>query len=75
MLKKDLEKNVTVCFHKSFCRNFETNVDNLPCLKQQVEEQRCWRIASNSVRMAIDVFQDTKTEDTKSMSLEEEMEQ
>ena len=27
-----------------------------------MEKQKCWRTASNSVRIATDVFQDTKTE-------------
>ena len=35
MLRKDLERNVTLCLHNSFCRNRETNVDPLPCCKQK----------------------------------------
>ena len=31
MLKEDLERNVTMCLHNSFCRNRESNVDPLPC--------------------------------------------
>ena len=46
LLKEDLERNVTVCLHNSFCRNRESNVDPLPCYKQRVEEQKCWRTAS-----------------------------
>ena len=30
MLKEDLERNVTLCLHNSFCRNRETIVDPLP---------------------------------------------
>ena len=30
MLQEDLERNVTLCLHNSFCRNRETNVDPLP---------------------------------------------
>ena len=41
MLKEDLERNVTLCLHNSFCRIRETNVDPLPCCKQRVEEQKC----------------------------------
>ena len=26
-MKEDLERNVTLCLHNSFCRNKETNVD------------------------------------------------
>ena len=74
MLKKDLEKNVTLCLHNSFCRNRETSVDPLPCCKQRVEEQKYWRTASNSVKNATDVLQDTETESAESMSQEKEME-
>ena len=44
MLKEDLERNVTLCLNNSFCRNRESNVDPLPCFKQRVEEQKCWRL-------------------------------
>ena len=27
MLKEDLERNVTLCLHNSFCRNRESNVE------------------------------------------------
>ena len=57
------------------CRNRETNVDPLPCCKQRGEEQKCWRVASNNVRIATDVLQDTETESTESVSQEEEIEQ
>ena len=73
MLIEDLERNVTLCLHNSFCRNRETKVDPLPCCKQRVEEQKCWRTASNSFRIATDVLQDTETERAESMSQEEEM--
>ena len=55
VFKEVLERNVTLCLHNSFCRNRESNVDPLPCCKQRVEEQKCWRTASNSVRIANDV--------------------
>ena len=74
MLKEDLERNVSWCLHNSFCRNRETNVDPLPCYKQRVEEQKCSKTASNSVRIATDVLQDTETESAESRSQEEEME-
>ena len=60
MLKEDLERNMALCLHNSFCRNRESNVDPLPCCKQRVEEQKCCRTASNSVRIATDVLQDTE---------------
>ena len=74
MLKGDLERNVTLCLHNSFCRNRESNVDPLPCCKQRVKEHKCWRTASNSVRIANDVLQKTETESAESMSQEEETE-
>ena len=74
MLKEDLERNVMLCLHNSFCRNRESNVDPLPCCKQRVEEQKCWRTASNSVRIANNVLQDTETESAESVSQEELME-
>ena len=69
MLSEDLERNVTLCLHNSFCRNRESNVDPLPCCKQRLEEQKCWRTASNSVRIAMysDVLQDTETESAESV--------
>ena len=72
--KEKAERNVTLCLHNSFCRNRESNVDPLPCCKQRVEEQKCWRTASSSVRIANDVLQDTETESAESVSQEEEME-
>ena len=62
MLKEDLERNVTLCLHNSFSRNRDSNVDPLPCCKQTVEEQKYRRTASNSVRIATDVLQDTDTD-------------
>ena len=73
MLKEELERNVTLCLHNSFCQNRESNVDPLPCCKQRVEEQKCWRTASNSIRIATDVLQDTETESAESIAQEEEM--
>ena len=69
-----MERNVTLLLHNSFCPNRETSVDPLPCCKQRVEEQKCWRTASSSVRIATDVLRDTETENAESMSQEEEME-
>ena len=73
-LKEDLGRNVTLCLHNSFCRNRETNVVPLPCCKKRMEERKCWRTASSSVRIATDVLQDTETESAESKSQEEEME-
>ena len=74
MLKEDLGRNLTLCLRNSFCRKRETSVDLLPCCKQSVEEQKYWRTASNSVKIATDVMQDTETESAESMSQEKEME-
>ena len=74
LLKEDLRRNVTFCLHNSFCRNRETNVDPVPCCKQRVDEQKCCRTASNGVRIATEVLQDTETESAESMSQEEKME-
>ena len=74
MLKEDLEKTVTLCLHNSFCRYRESNVDPLPCCKQRVEEQKFWRTAPNSVRIANDVLQDIEIEIAESRSQDEEME-
>ena len=65
---------MTLCLRNSFCRKWETNVNPLPCYKQKVEEQRCRRAASKSVRIATDVLQDTGSESAESMSQEEERE-
>ena len=73
MLNQDMERNVTLCLHNSFLRNRESNIDPLPCFKQRVEEQKCWRTASSSVRIANDVLQDTETENAESMWQEEEI--
>ena len=74
MLNEDVERNVRLSLHNSFCRNRESNVDPLPCCKQRVEEQKCYRTASNSVRIANDVLQGIETESAESMSHEQETE-
>ena len=66
MLKEHLERNVTFCLQNSFGRNKESNVDPLPCCRQRVEELKCWRTASNNVRIATDLLQDTETESAES---------
>ena len=41
VLRADLERNVNLCLHNSFCRNREqkVNVDLLPCCKPRLLEQ------------------------------------
>ena len=36
MLKEDLERNVTLCLHNSFCRNRESNVDKAEIRKAKI---------------------------------------
>ena len=75
-VRKELSgKKCELCLHNSFCRNRETIIEPLPCCKQSVEEQRCWRTASNSVKMSTDVLQDTETDKAESMLLAKEVEQ
>ena len=74
MLKEDFERNVTLCLHNSLRRNRESNVDHLPCCRKRGEEQKAWRTASNSAKIATDVLQVTDNEGAESMSQEEEME-
>ena len=47
----DLKKNEN-CLLTFFFRNKEIRLNTLLCCKRSVEEQRCWRTASTSVRMA-----------------------
>ena len=35
ILTENLERNVTLCLHNSFCWNREASVDPLPCCKQK----------------------------------------
>ena len=44
VLQADLERNVSLCLHNSFCRNRKqkVNVDLLPCCKQRLLEQENW---------------------------------
>ena len=49
LLQANLEGNVSLCLHNSFCRNREqkANVDLLPCCKQRLLEQKSWDRARN----------------------------
>ena len=53
VLQADLERNVSLCLHSSFCRNWDqkVNVDLLPCCKSRLLEQESWDTARNSVDM------------------------
>ena len=51
VLRADLERNVSLWRHNSFCRNREqkVNVDLLPCCKPRLLEQESWDTARNSM--------------------------
>ena len=61
-LQADLERNVSLCLHNSFCRNREQtmNVKLLPCCKRRFLEQESWATARNFVDMLQKVLEDTE---------------
>ena len=65
VLIADLERNVSLCLHNSFCRNREqkVNVNLLPCCKPRLLEQESWGTASNSVDMLEKVLENSETEE------------
>ena len=65
VLRADLERNVSLCLHNSFCRNREqiVNVDLLPCCKPRLLEQESWGTARNSMDILEKVLEDSETED------------
>ena len=65
VLRADLERNVILCLHNSFCRNREqkVNVDLLPCCKPRLLEQESWGTACNSVDLLEKVLEDSENED------------
>ena len=64
VLRADLERNVSLCLHNSFCRNREqkVNVDLLPCCKPRRLEQESWGTARNSMDMLEKVLEDNEAE-------------
>ena len=64
VLRADLERNVGLCLHNSFCRNREqkVNVDLLPCCKPRLLEQEGWGTARNSLDMLEKVLEDSDAE-------------
>ena len=62
VLQADLERNLSLCLHNSFCSNREQkmNVDLLPCCKQRLLEQESWGTARNSVVMLQKVLEDSE---------------
>ena len=65
VLRADLERNVSLCLHSSFCRNREqkVNVDLLPCCKPRLLEQEGWGTARNSMDMLEKVLEDSEDQD------------
>ena len=61
ILQADLERNVSLCLHNSFCRIREqkVNVDLLPCCTQSLLEQERRGTAQNSVDMLQKVLEDS----------------
>ena len=62
VLQADLERNVSLRLHNSFCRNREqkVNVDPLPCCKQRLLEQESWGTTRNSVDMLQKLLEDSE---------------
>ena len=62
--RADLERNVSLCVHNSFCRNREqkVNVNLIPCCKPRLLEQEKWGTAHNSMDMLEKVLEDSETE-------------
>ena len=72
VLRADLERNVSLCLHNSFCRNREqkVNVDLLPCCKPRLLEQESWGTAHNSMDMLEKVLEDSEAEDQDGEAME-----
>ena len=65
--KYDVPSQQLLQKQRDYCRT----VDPLLFCKQIIEEQRCQRTASNCVRMATDVLQDTELEIAKDEVVEQ----
>ena len=61
VLQADLERNGSLCLHKSLCGNREqkVNVDLLPCCKIRLLEEENCGMARNSVDMLQKVLEDS----------------
>ena len=73
VLRADLERNVNLCLHNSFCRNREqkVNVDLLPCCKPRLLEQESWGTARNSMDILEKVLEDSETEEQDEKAMNE----
>ena len=72
VLRADLEQNVSLCLHNSFCRNREqkVNVDLLPLCKTRLLEQESWGTARNSMDMLEKVLEDSGDEEKEQEAVE-----
>ena len=72
VLQADLERNVSLCLHNSFCRNREqkVNVDSLPCCKPRLLEQEQWGTACSSVDILQKVLEDNETGEQEQEAME-----
>ena len=72
VLQADLELNVNLCLHHSFCRNREqiVNEDILPCCNQRLLEQERRGTARNSVEMLQKVLEDSEISEEEDEAME-----
>ena len=72
VLRADLERNVSLSLHNSFCRIREqkVNVDLLSCDKPRLLEQESWGTARNSMDMLEKVLEDSEAEDQDGEAME-----
>ena len=72
VLNADLERNVSLCLHNSFCRNREqkVNMDLLPCCNSRLLEQESWGTVRNSMDMLEKVLEDSEAEDQNGEAME-----
>ena len=72
VLRADLERNVSLCLHNSFCRNREqkVNVYLLPCCKPRLLQQESWDTARNSMDMLEKVLEDSEAEEQDGEAME-----
>ena len=74
VLQADLERNVSLCLHNSFCRNRvqKVNVDLLPFCRQRLLEQESWGTARNSVDMLQKVLEDSEKGEQEPEAMDED---
>ena len=75
VLQADIERNVSLCLHNSFCRNREQDVnvdllDLLPGCKPRLSEQESRGTACSSVEMLKKVLEDSEAEEQEQEAME-----